>query len=327
MVILFALGCSEPTAPQVVEVRELTLRVHDDRVAYERRGACVVRSGVLECFGGPRVLPDVPDGSHRVPLPAEARAVVLSGAHGLAGCVLLESGEVHCWGRFLGFDPGLGGCGRGSSVPMPVAFPGRVERMALDPSYLCVSLEDLTVHCVGTWQAWPREECRGPLRQVRTADGEPLVGVARIGAGWAIDGEGTAFAWEPGDAVAFPDPRLGPVVDLARARDQLCGIDSRGTLLCLGEWPGAPPIAHAVVCGGDTTCLAQSPGGELVQWSQRVRGDPPLGWRHSKIRAVGMSVANEGGCALDKEEQLWCWGLGPRGMGDDLPRLVPPADG
>lgn len=192
------------------------------------------------------------------------RAMEVGSSH---GCVLVDKGEVRCWGSN---DHGKLGDGTtiGRLTPVPVLqspggppLAGARTLSAADVSS-CVLLGDDSVQCWGgNWDCQlgdgTASDRTTPVPVLRSPDGAPLAGVRAManngGHGCAHFGDGTLACWgknfagQVGDgtnvsrSTAVPvlqapaGPPLANVVTMALGARQTCALERSGDVACWGE--------------------------------------------------------------------------------------------
>jgi alpha-tubulin suppressor-like RCC1 family protein len=247
----------------------------------------------------------------RSPLVDNATALALGAGH---GCVILQGGDVQCWGAN---DHGQLGDGTTDSTPQPqlqrVALPAPARQLAVAVHHGCARLQGGAVWCWGE-NAWSQSGQPAP-------DPVPL---------------------------PAPVPALPPAVDIATGARHGCAVSTDGRVRCWGAntheqlgqpnplgSPGAatsgtatplavPGISDAVqvVAGVAHTC-ARHADGRVSCWGEGLSGQ--LGHGAFTSSATPMAVAElpaaaqlaAGGfhtCALATDGTLWCWGHNIRGQ-------------
>ncbi len=359
----------EASRAPVPLTRPRTTSARTRSVAVGERSACAVRSGALYCWGSLLDVPrsasdpprdfsptDQPFAPHRVELPGRVREVVIGeSASAMHGCVLLEEGEVRCWGRDLSGALGDGACkARRLFVPRPVPLPAVAVEIAALAGRTCARLTDGRVACWGAVLTEPCERVMpGPELVVR-ADGSPLFGAARIEADLAIDGDGALYAWgddRVGQISRESDParRLGPsmtarrvpglppAMDVASAGFATCILTRSGSVRCWGDrtWstsaeaalaerlalepvpvPGVP-ASRAIACAIGA-CLAAGRDGALYRWASGSPDGEVVGStrRSRELPSLAVSWEGWGGCIFEAST-LRCWGSALYGVASD----------
>jgi alpha-tubulin suppressor-like RCC1 family protein len=229
-------------------------------------------------------------------------------------CALLKNGTAKCWG----WDSGVGYVGNGATI---MQYNTPISPMNLPDSYLdlttgedttCVVKMDGTAWCLGA--AWSASMA---LNGVGTADSATLVAVTgptnviAIAGGYkyncAVASTGMGWCW--GDNTAG---QLGS------------GTNTPGLVTVPGTmWASIQP-GYQTTCGATTTGVAMCWGantmGQIGDGTNVAKSTPTpvstvngLGWVVKILTSVDHT------CALNNEEELWCWGdnsQGELGTGD-----------
>ncbi len=253
----------------------------------------------------------------RVPVRG-ARQLSVGGMH---ACVLLEGGEVWCWGgnRFGELADAEGG-------PAPVRVPVEdAQQIATGPGSTCAVTSSGAVRCFGrvsTRVVAPRALSLGWSgacaidAAARELGGAPSWHVCQLHA------DGTVSCREQGRWHVVE--RLVGAVDVAVSRRLGCAIDGNGDVWCWG--PGGPALRVAGVAGARVlsvglahACTIDDAGAVLCWGTNEVGqsgGEEGL-FNQSAApvalpsRAVSLRLGRQSTCATLEDGREVCWGGSP----------------
>lgn len=193
----------------------------------------------------------------------------------LVTCVLVNDGNVECWGY-----PPLGdGSSTYSDFPRRVANLSGPRAISMGNGSVCV------LEAAGTVACWTTLTF-GPLRRVPTAvAGLPLAAVALQAGSCALLTDGSVWCWGADLIATQSQPGGGgsPVESAGSAEVfENCVTLDDGELECTSQWPIEPRAVRRV----DAMTLGLH-----------------------DVRSV--STQNAGGCAVDHAGALYCWGAFP----------------
>ncbi|MEZ4369394.1 MAG: hypothetical protein R3B07_01155 [Polyangiaceae bacterium] len=246
-------------------------------------------------------------------------------------CLLLESGNVYCWGSNASGQLGLPGVAElgktevaGSDAKVNVGAP--VAQLTAGVATTCALLRDGSVKC---WGKADLGELGGGSTQPTTVspadlDPVPLGGRAvAISSGWnhtcATLTSGQVRCWGHGE-----NGQLGNAEAVNFGDDEFA---SESPAVSLGG------VVEFVVAGGDAACAETQVGlhcwgRDVVAGSDQSIGDdervdslPPL---EPGVVPVGLAVGQDRACAWDAS-RVSCWGKNERaqlGLGDSQDRAV-----
>ncbi len=291
-------------------------------VAIGVRHSCALRGdGQLECFG-------VRSYTQLEPAPvvggAEVQEIAAGGEH---GCAVDEDGSIWCWGRG---DEGKLGVGDTDDYdsPQPIDADGAWSAVATSRYHSCAIEEDGSLWCWG--RAINGQVGEGNDDDFEDDQPRPIeVDMSNVdsGSGWsavsagsfhscALRDDGTLWCWgsnahgklgigvDPDDVTGssrFGSPRqVGNHSDwvlVSAGGDHSCGIRADHSLWCWGSnWNGELGIDSA----GFEHGINETP-------QEVLSGDSSAGGWKSVAAGQGFS------CAIDRDDELFCWGLGRDG--------------
>ena len=253
-----------------------------------------------------------------VNIPGYVLSVCAGEAH---SCALTRTGELHCWGKNLHGELGLGDFMPRST---PTAVPGTVfSRIACGGANTCGIRSDGALFCwgdnfegkIGQDDAFTSEDIPRPTRVLESVDFRDVsVGQGHV---CAVDRDGALYCWGRNnsaqlglgmDSAQVRTPtRVGTAsdyLDVAAAQHHTCALRRDNTLECWGS-----NAAGELGLGTSSDVLVQTP--------TRVMGEQ--GYR--TVRANWFHT-----CALRLDDSLWCWGRndeGQLGLGDNVGRNAP----
>lgn len=326
--------------------KPLNPRLEDRRrtIAMNAWNACAIRDGQLYCWGATT---GVPSAQSLLPLPparlppvpmhvrGRVRAIAMSDSTSPSprACMVLDEGDVLCWGETAGC---VGESGWTRRIPLPLP--------ALEVAHLggatCARLMGGSVYCWGIandGESVGEETCQP--RPVRTPDGRPLTGLVRAEVHAGVDEHGTVHWWGPHACdhadwsprggqhsrglIAQPVAGMPAAVDVGTFANGLCVLDEEGRAYCIST-PScrvtqveAPP-ARLLACGSGGCAVLPYEGGGLV-WVGWADGSPPkpeLGALHD-VESVSFSASASGGCVAGDE--IRCWGAVTAALWDGEP--------
>ncbi len=138
-----AIECNSTSVPALISTgteRVTLLGCYSD-------GCCGATDGPsLYCFGDTSENLGIDSqATYEVPLPADKQVLQIAAGQ-VHVCVLLEGGQVHCWGQ--DWNGQLGGLGANTETGVTVVASGATG-VAAGQFHTCISFEDGTVQCAG----------------------------------------------------------------------------------------------------------------------------------------------------------------------------------
>jgi hypothetical protein len=292
------------------------------RLALGGRHSCLLRDGVVQCWGfnqsGQLGNGGTADSSLRVTV-SGLTGVKAIAAGGLHTCAILASGAVACWGSNAKGQLG-NGTNKDSAVPVMVPGLSDVRALTASTSHTCAA------HGGGSIACWGGDG-NFPLGDGVTFHSAVPVAVKDPGGGnrtFQVDGYGLTAGELHTCALVKPG--------LMRPGSLWCwGASSYGQVGNGGGGNILEPVqvgifdAESVGCGGRYTCVTLTDGTARC-WGRNVQG--ALGNGKNLSSTVPVEVVNLAGatmvrgglahtCALTKTGQASCWGANDLGqLGD-----------
>jgi len=341
-----AYGWMEETPVDVLSVSNVT------QIALGRYHTCVLTTaGAVECWG------DNSSGQLGIGT-TEARygpgqvPGLSSGVKGIAAgenhtCVLLESGEVRCWGAN---NAGQLGNGTLESSPSPLSVPGLVGIAAIAAGHT----NTCAVHTTGSIDCWGQNEDGQIGDGTTTLQTSPaqVIGIANAAAvtvggnhACALLQDDRVKCWgnravigNPGSAVVATAVQVHQgrtITSLSIGEIHSCGITAGGAALCWGSnrygrlgdgtsdsrFTPAPVTGlasgvTAIAAGGRHTCAVVNGG--VKCWGDGYYGTLGNGSLEESLTpvdvsglgggVVGIAAGNAHACALLANRSVQCWG-------------------
>ena len=255
-------------------------------------------------------------------------------------CVLLETGEVRCWGANNRGQLGDGSTAASSNVPRPVAVPGgeNVIAIASGQSHNCLLSDGGHVYCwgynefgqVGDGVMPPPDEYLTPTR-VTSLSGSVTAVDAGGNHSCALNDAGAVQCWGANDSgqlgndVTTPLINASPVsvVEGSGLTTRLTGVQS----IALG-------FSHTCALMNDSRvkCWGWNANGQLGVGSNNDHHAPVFVQASPGSDLAGVSTVFPGGyhtCAVMGDTRAMCWGknmdgqLGDGSSGGGTDRLYP----
>lgn len=275
-------GVAPPVGPALAEHAESPAGAARDisrRLANGHTNACIILdSGQVRCWGfssgtgvpGSGTIGDdeTPDQVRTVEL-GDRTVIEADGGEGFT-CVLLDNGDVRCWGLQT-FGPTLGvpstngqriGESQEPTTISPIDLGGPAIAIASGNFHSCAILADETVRCWGSGDV-------GQLGYGNTDD---------VG-----DDETPASA----GAVSLGAGRTAKAITAGRYHS--CAILDNGEVLCWGAKNAMPGQVENI---GDDEPASAGPTATF-----------------GSVKAVAVGAGNDAVCALVESGDVWCWGL------------------
>jgi hypothetical protein len=276
----------------------------------------------------------------------EVSGAVQFAAVGYNGCVLLDTGAVHCW------TSGDQGQPRKEAVIAEHA-------VQLSGGYQNACALVRPPSGTASVQCWNVEMWAAPTAVALEAGDDPVGVAAGYKNACAVLASGTVKCWGsngngqlgsgPGGDSETPKATAdlgGKAIDVTVGNEHVCALLEGGAVKCWGQYnegklgfdatanqnvPGQAAIASgatAIAAGKWHTCAVMSDG-SLQCW-----GKGPIGSGATPTAVTGISnVASVSGgrdyaCAISSDGSLRCWGSGSAGsLGNATPTVVTGADG
>ena len=202
-------------------------------------------------------------------------------------CGLSSSGEIACWGNSDTSD----------GIDRLAAPPGPWDGLDAALGHTCARSDKRPTAC---WGAGDSVEAIPPVSPLDKLD-------SGIWVDCGLDAEGAMHCW--GDVPDEYTLEAGPFVEVAAGNDNVCTLDSEGTIECRywgsGGWVNNPPEGQFLRLAVDENgACAIAEDGEIGCWGQNSYGeaDAPSG------EYVEVSISTGSACALGTDGSVTCWG-------------------
>ncbi|MEM1334662.1 MAG: hypothetical protein AAGG08_14515, partial [Actinomycetota bacterium] len=263
----------------------------------------------------PPIPMELPDG-------ARAVSVVAASSH---GCVVLDTGQVSCWGSGLGGRLGTGAETNLDAPGAPITLPA--GRTAVDVvarrGVTCALLDDGGISCwgdagdgqLGIGPASPGQIRLTPSAPISLPGGRTAIDVSvGLRHSCAVLDDGNVSCWGTSDAGALGVGSSGLVTRFSPSDPIALPAGRTAVAISLGD-----DHSCALLDDGDVSCWGSDDAGQLGNGSSGSTAAPggavqlPAG-----RRAVAIGAGQEHSCALLDDGTVSCWGADDRGqLGDD----------